>query len=74
MTTLPPAGTTRWTAWQKAAVVRAIRNGSLSVAEACRRYMLSEEELAGWQSAFDREGVAGLQVKSARPRRQPHHS
>jgi transposase len=67
--TLPPAGTTRWTAWQKAAVIRAIRGGSLSIAEASRHYMLSEEEFVGWQSAFERDGIAGLQLKSMRRRR-----
>jgi transposase len=67
---VPPPGTRRWTAWQKAAVIRAVRGGALSIAEACQRYMLSEEELEGWQSAFDRAGIAGLQLKSRRPRRR----
>jgi transposase len=66
---LPPAGTRRWTAAQKAAVLRAIRDGSLSVEEATRRYMLSQEELAGWQAGFERDGLAGLQLKSMRHRR-----
>jgi transposase len=66
---LPPAGTRRWTAWQKAAVVRAIRDGSLSVEDAVKRYMLSQEELAGWQADFERDGIAGLQLKSMRHRR-----
>jgi hypothetical protein len=66
---LPPAGTRRWTAWQKAAVLHAIRDGSLSVDDAARRYMLSQEELASWQAGFDRDGIAGLQLKSVQHRR-----
>jgi len=66
---LPPAGTMRWTAWQKVAVIRAVRNGVMTPAEVCARYLLSEEELASWQSDFDRSGLAGLQQKSLRERR-----
>jgi hypothetical protein len=39
------------------------RNGTLRLGEAYDRYMLSEEELSGWEAAFDQDGVAGLQVK-----------
>lgn len=67
---LPPAGAIRWTAWQKAAVVRAVRDGSLDPSEVRRRYLLSEEELAGWQADFERNGIAGLQQKSLRQRRR----
>lgn len=67
---LPPAGAIRWTAWQKAAVVRAVRDGSLDPGEVRRRYLLSEEELAGWQADFERNGIAGLQQKSLRQRRR----
>jgi hypothetical protein len=70
---LPPPGTMRWTAWQKVAVIRAIRDGALTPAEAQTRYMLSEEELAGWQNDFDRGGIAGLQQKSLRRRRRRQH-
>lgn len=72
---LPPAGTMRWTAWQKVAVIRAVRNGIISASEVCTRYLLSEEELAGWQADFDRSGLSGLQQKSLRQRRrhQRHH-
>jgi hypothetical protein len=44
-------------------VVIAIRSGTLSRVEAYERYMLSEEELSGWEEAFDRDGLAGLQAK-----------
>jgi hypothetical protein len=41
-------------------VVVATRMGVITRAEACRRYMLSDEELAGWEVAFDRRGIPGL--------------
>ena len=67
---LPPPGIMRWTAWQKVAVIRAVRNGVLSPDEIRARYLVSEEELAGWQTDFDRNGLAGLQQKSLRQRRR----
>jgi transposase len=67
---LPPPGITRWTAWQKVAVLRAVRNGVLTPDEIRARYLVSEEELAGWQADFDRNGLAGLQQKSLRQRRR----
>ena len=67
---LPPSGILRWTAWQKVAVLRAVRNGVLTPNEVRARYLLSEEELAGWQADFDRNGLAGLQQKSLRQRRR----
>jgi hypothetical protein len=61
---LPLAGQKRWSARQKVAVVRAILYGTLSAADARQRYMLSSEELASWEAAYDRHGTAGLQIKS----------
>ena len=52
----------RWDARKKARVVIAVRSGTLSRGEAYDRYMLSEEELSQWEEAFDREGIAGLQI------------
>jgi hypothetical protein len=60
---LPSLGPQRWTARNKAAVVLAIRNGTLRLGEAYDHYMLSEEELSRWEAAFDQDGLAGLQVK-----------
>ena len=57
---LPAADTTRWSSRRKAAVVIAVRDGIIARAEACKRYALSEEELAGWEIAFDKRGVPGL--------------
>jgi uncharacterized protein DUF1153 len=70
---LPPAGTMRWTAWQKVAVIRAVRNGIITASEVRTRYLLSEEELAGWEADFDRSGLSGLQQKSLRQRRRHQH-
>ena len=57
---LPSPDTERWSSRRKAAVVVAIRTGILSRVEACQRYMLSDEELADWEVAFDRRGIPGL--------------
>ena len=59
---LPPAGWKRWSAGNKAAVVMAVRSGKLGRAEAYERYMLSAEELSGWEEAFNLDGLAGLQA------------
>jgi len=59
---LPPAETKRWSCRRKAAVVVAIRAGVAGRQEACERYMLSLEELAAWEAAFDRNGIPGLRV------------
>jgi hypothetical protein len=57
---LPAAETKRWSPLRKAAVLIAIRNGSITRTEARTRYALSEEELAEWEVAFDRRGIHGL--------------
>ncbi|MGH7095710.1 MAG: DUF1153 domain-containing protein, partial [Stellaceae bacterium] len=59
---LPPNDTKRWVVRRKAVVVAAVRNGSLSLQEACRRYHLSVEEFLAWQRAIDAHGVPGLRV------------
>ena len=53
MIDLPPPDTTRWVARRKAAVLAALSSGAITMEEACRRYALSEEELLGWQRAFE---------------------
>jgi hypothetical protein len=57
---LPAADTVRWSSRRKAAVVVATRLGVISRAEACQRYMLSDEELARWEVAYDRRGIPSL--------------
>ena len=60
---LPAPGCRSWSAHKKAAVVMAVRNGTVRLSEAYDTYMLSPEELASWEAAFDADGIAGLQVK-----------
>ncbi len=59
---LPAPDTKRWSPGRKAAVVAATRTGLISREEACARYLLSDEELAEWEKAFDRNGVPGLRT------------
>src|ERR1700746_1280973 len=59
---LPSPDTKRWVVRRKAVVVAAVRNGSISLQEACRRYQLSVEEFLAWQRAIDGHGVPGLRV------------
>ena len=66
---LPPLGCKSWSAYRKAAVVVAVRIGELSRTEAHERYMLSDEELASWETAFEQDGIAGLQVRHLYPTR-----
>ncbi len=59
---LPAPDTKRWVARRKAVVVNAVRNGALTIDEACQRYQLSVEEFYAWQKAIEAHGVAGLRV------------
>jgi hypothetical protein len=59
---LPSPDTSRWVVRRKAEVVAAVNGGLLSIDEVCRRYNLTLEELASWQRAVDRSGMAGLRV------------
>jgi hypothetical protein len=52
-----------WGRQRKAAVVKAIRGGGITRDEACAHYLLSPEELAAWERAFDRDGATGLSAK-----------
>ena len=47
----------------------AVRSGTLSRGEAFDRYLLSAEEFSQWEETFDREGIAGLQIKRRSDRR-----
>ena len=59
---LPPIDTTRWVARRKAAVLAAITAGTLSRADACARYRISEAELRLWERAVKCAGIPGLRV------------
>ena len=61
---------------RKAAVVAAVRGGTITMEEALRRYQLSDEEFLSWQRAFEAHGLAGLratrlQQYRSRPQRGP---
>lgn len=63
---LPPPGTRRWVMRRKAEVVAAVRNGLLSLEQACERYTLSVEEFLNWQELIDRHGVRALRATRLR--------
>ena len=59
---LPPDDTVRWVPSRKAAVLNAIREGHISLEDACKRWRLSIEEIQLWQRAVDKVGTPGLRV------------
>lgn len=59
---LPAPNTHRWVMRRKAQVVAAVRNGVLSLPEACDRYQLSEEEFKNWSNLLDNHGMHGLRA------------
>lgn len=67
---LPPAGTERWVASRKAAVVRAVAAGLITGDEACARYGLSSEELDGWRRAVTDHGEDALRATAVQKYRQ----
>ena len=52
----------RWTPHRKAAVLKAIRAGELSVSEAMSRWELTLEELQAWGRDYQRWGLRGLKT------------
>jgi hypothetical protein len=56
--------------YAKAAIVMAVRGGSHSRADACKRYMLAEHEFSLWERAFDEEGITGLRDRRLSLRRR----
>ena len=67
---LPSPDTKRWVVRRKAIVVHAVRDGAISLQEACRRYRLSVEEFLAWQYSIDRHGLAGLRTTRIQQYRQ----
>ena len=57
---LPSRGTERWTAARKAAVIKGVRQGLLTIEEACERYNLTIDEYRAWERDFDSHGEPGL--------------
>ncbi|MBS8227397.1 CtrA inhibitor SciP [Vannielia litorea] len=61
---LPPRDTRRWVASRKAAVVRAVENGLISLEECMETYGVSEEEYASWSTAVEQHGEQALKATS----------
>jgi hypothetical protein len=60
---LPPAGrAVRWVPGRKKQILRALDRDLITLAEVCRRYDLTREEIDEWRRAFERHGTAGLKV------------
>jgi hypothetical protein len=61
-TELPALHSRRWTIRQKAAFLKALRSGTLTLEQAGERYALSVEELRAWERDFERHGLYGLRA------------
>ena len=68
---LPPENTKRWVASRKAAVVKGVRLGLLTVVEAKERYGLSSEEYAAWEKAALSHGEKALRATAVQKYRLP---
>lgn len=68
---LPAPDTFRWVASRKAAVVRAVKYGLISRAEALERYGISDDEFDSWDKAVRDHGIAGLKATALQKYRQP---
>lgn len=55
-----PVAPMRWVMQRKLELLRDIRNGKLTVDQACDRYRLSTDELFAWREALERQGPNGL--------------
>jgi Protein of unknown function (DUF1153) len=65
-TNLPSPYPTRWVASRKAALVRDVRAGLLTLEEACDRYAISTDEFSMWEGRLARHGVRGLRARAFR--------
>lgn len=63
---LPPPETRRWVTRRKAEVIAAVRGGLITMDDACKKWSLTEEELASWQRLFDRGGLKDLRATKIR--------
>jgi hypothetical protein len=71
MVDLPPPSLKRWVPQRKAEVVAAVREGLITLEQACARYALSIEEFLSWEETIDHYGVTGLRVTDIQHHR--HH-
>jgi hypothetical protein len=60
---MPAPTPKRWVIRRKAEVVAAVRDGLLTLEEACSRYMLTVEEFLSWQYLIDQYRLAGLRTR-----------
>ena len=67
---LPPPETRRWVIRRKAEVVAGVRNGLISLEDACSRYKLSVEEFLSWQRLIEQHGMRGLRTTRLQQYRQ----
>ncbi len=56
--------------YKKAAILLAVRGGTISQVDACEKYMLSRDEFSLWEVAFDNEGIIGLRDRRLSARRR----
>ncbi len=68
---LPPIETRRWVASRKAAVVKAVSGGLITVDEAKKRYGLSDEEFDSWTALCASHGEAALKTTRLQRYRSP---
>lgn len=66
---LPASYATRWSASRKAAVVRAVQTGTISLGTALERYRLSGNEFRSWEEHLASDGVRGLKARELRSHR-----
>ncbi len=67
---LPPPETRRWVIRRKAEVVAGVRNGLISLEDACSRYKISVEEFLSWQRLIEQHGMRGLRTTRLQQYRQ----
>ena len=68
MAEIPPVNIKRWVPRRKAEVVAAVRNGLITLDDACSRYALSVEEFLSWEETIHQYGPEGLQVSKMHQR------
>jgi len=56
--------------YAKAAIVLAVRGGTVGRGDACKKYSLAEHEFSLWERAFDDEGIIGLRGRRLNLRRR----
>jgi len=59
---LPFPNTKRWVASGKAAVLKAVRFGLISLEEACSLHDLTQDEYSSWQTAVALHGESALRA------------